>query len=110
MRGLFEGAVYSEGANYSRKYGMYYRIMGIFVGKDLHQIPFECIDEVFRQIDFHHTTRGAILYTKNSHNKIMLVKFLPPQVTVFPRIDRARTIYFSALIGARTNRGCGLLL
>ena len=22
MRGLFEGAVYSEGANYSRKYGM----------------------------------------------------------------------------------------
>ena len=23
MRGLFEGAVYSEGANYSRKYGVY---------------------------------------------------------------------------------------
>ena len=29
--------------------------------------------------------------------------------TVFPRIDRARTIYFSALIGARTNRGRGLI-
>ena len=23
MRGIFEGAVYSEGANYSRKYGIY---------------------------------------------------------------------------------------
>ena len=30
--------------------------------------------------------------------------------TAFPRTDRARTIYFSALIGARTNRGRGLLL
>ena len=30
--------------------------------------------------------------------------------TVFPRIDHARTIYFSALIGAWTNRGCSLLL
>ena len=30
--------------------------------------------------------------------------------TVFPRIDRARTIYFSALIGAGTNRGRGLIL
>ena len=31
--------------------------------------------------------------------------------TVFPRIDRACTIYFSALIGigARTNRGRGLI-
>ena len=29
--------------------------------------------------------------------------------TVFPRIDRARTIDFSALIGAWTNRGRGLI-
>ena len=29
--------------------------------------------------------------------------------TVFPRIDRVRTIYFSALIGTRTNRGRGLI-
>ena len=28
---------------------------------------------------------------------------------MFPRIGRARTIYFSALIGARTNRGRGLI-
>ena len=28
--------------------------------------------------------------------------------TVFPRIDRARTIYFIAVVGARTIRGRGL--
>ena len=29
--------------------------------------------------------------------------------TVFPQIDRTRTIYFSALIGVRTNQGRGLV-
>ena len=33
----------------------------------------------------------------------------PLVYTVFPRIDHARTIYFSALIDARTNRGRRLI-
>ena len=32
MRGLFEGAVYSEGVNYSRKYGIY--IYSRFISRD----------------------------------------------------------------------------
>ena len=38
------------------------------------------------------------------------INFSDFAITIFPRIDRAHTIYFSAVIGARINRGRGLLL
>ena len=44
----------------------------------------------------HNTPDRAVVVTVNA-------------TTVFPRIDRARTVYFSALIGARTNRGRSLI-
>ena len=56
-----------------------------------------------------YTGGHGCVYCANSLSRLRLRVARLFIITVFPRIDRARTIYFSALIGARTNRGRGLL-
>ena len=111
--------------NLTHKIGMHFRDSEIASNLEIVHIPKLCgtyiynvyiyiyIYNVLRQwsISLIPTYRVYRLYDiRNVYSYCEYIRIYIYIYTVFPRIDRVRTIYFSALIGAQTNRGRGLLL